>query len=149
MLFYYDDEIPFPLSADGEGYTLSASDRNPVLSLNDYHYWMASSVIDGSPFADDPSMVGTESIPSDDWTGNYKVYPNPSRRYLSVLSEGENISEAHHLTLTDLIGATLYEGIFTEVLTLDLSGILPSAGLYILNISGTEGTQSVKIIYTP
>ena len=149
MLFYYDDEVPFPLSADGEGYTLTASDRNPVLSLDDYRYWMASSVIDGSPFADDPSLVGTESIPSGDRSGLFKVYPNPSRRYLSVLSGEENISALHHLTLTDLTGAVLYEGDFTKDLTLDLNGILSSPGLYILNIIGTEGTQSVKIIYAP
>ena len=66
-----------------------------------------------------------------------------------MLSEGENISAVHHLTLTDLTGAILYEGTFAQVLTLDLSGILPSAGLYILNISGAEGTQTGKIIYTP
>jgi hypothetical protein len=66
-----------------------------------------------------------------------------------VLSEGENISTVHHLTLTDLTGAALYEGIFTKVLTLDLNSILFSSGLYILNINSAEGTQSVKIIYTP
>jgi hypothetical protein len=149
LLFYYDDEVPFPLSADGEGYTLTASERNPVLSLDDYHYWMASSVIDGSPFADDPVLVGTESIASDDATGLYKVYPNPSRRYLFVVPDGESIPGSHHLTLTDLTGTILYEGSFAQEITLDLENLLPSEGLYILNISGSLGAQSVKIIYTP
>jgi hypothetical protein len=149
MLFYYDDEVPFPLSADGEGYTLTASERNPVLSLDDYHYWMASSVIDGSPFADDPSLVGIESITADGGTGFYKVFPNPSRRYLFVVPEGETFPTSHYMTLTDLTGAKLYEGSFRENISLDLEGLLPSAGLYILNISSSQGAQSVKIIYAP
>jgi len=148
LLFYYDDEVPFPLSADGEGYTLTASESNPVLSLEDYHYWMASTVIDGSPFADDPSLVGMESV-NVSGTGLYTVYPNPCRRYLFVVPEGEFVSGGHHLTVTDLAGAVLYENTFPKDITLDLAGFLPSAGLYILNISGSSGVQSVKIIYTP
>jgi CotH kinase protein/Lamin Tail Domain/Chitobiase/beta-hexosaminidase C-terminal domain len=149
MLFYYDDEVPFPLSADGEGYTLTASERNPVLSLDDYHYWMASSVIDGSPFADDPSLVGIQSVTADGGIGLCRVFPNPSSRYLHVVPEGENIPVSYSLILTDMTGAILYEGSFRQDASLDLAGLLPSAGMYILKISSSLGSQSVKIIFEP
>ena len=149
MLFYYDDELPFPLSPDGEGYTLTASEKNPVLGLDDYHYWMASSVIDGSPFADDPGPVGTEAIAAEDASGLYKVYPNPSNRYLSIIPEGKNSSTGHRLILSDLAGKTIFKGTFRDEITLDLNGLLPSSGMYILNISGETGVQSSKILYMP
>jgi hypothetical protein len=149
MLFYYDDEVPFPLSADGEGYTLTSSEHNPVLNPDDYHYWMASSVIDGSPFADDPGVVGTESVTADNGAGFYKVFPNPSNRYLFIVPEGENIPGIQYLVLTDLTGKEFYEGYFRQDVSLDLEGLLPSAGLYILKISSSLGSQSVKVIYAP
>jgi hypothetical protein len=149
MLFYYDDEIPFPLSPDGEGYTLTASERNPVLSLDDYHYWMASSVIDGSPFADDPGPVEIEPVSVSGATGLYSVFPNPCSRYLHIVPEGGNNSGGHHLTLTDLTGAVIFKGTFLDDIALDLNGLLPATGIYILNISGAQGVQSMMIIYAP
>jgi hypothetical protein len=149
MFFYYDDDVPFPTSADGEGYTLTASQRNPVLSPDDYHYWMASSVIDGSPFADDPMFVGTESIPADNTGMLFRIFPNPAGRYLFVMPDGETNPGCHHLTVSGLTGIVYCENSFVQEITLDLNRVLPSAGLYILNISGPMGTQTVKIIYSP
>jgi hypothetical protein len=146
-MFYYDDEIPFPESADGGGYTLSASEANPTLGLDNYRYWMASSVIDGSPFADDPTLVGIESVAS---TGNgiFIMFPNPCSRYLIVENSDVKTSGRNHLTFISLAGQVVYECDFEDNITIDLAGILPVNGLYIVNIKGENINQTGIITWT-
>ncbi|MBN1416865.1 MAG: CotH kinase family protein [Bacteroidales bacterium] len=148
IFFYYDDEIPFPESADGDGYTLTASEANPTLGLENYRYWMASTVIDGSPFADDPSLVGIETV-SSMAAGTLRICPNPSSRYLFIIANGEAISDSYKLNIVSLTGSVVYECSFTGGITLDLPGILPSNGVYFLNIAGEKVIQTEKLIYTP
>jgi len=149
FMFYYDDQLPFPVSTDGEGYSLTASEKNPTLSLDDYHYWMASTRIDGSPFSDDHSMVGIESIAGMDGMNEFRLYPNPSSRYMIIEPDEENFSASNHLTITGLTGSVVYESWFTGTLKLDLAGILPAGGLYMVTIEGPAGMHAGKIIYAP
>jgi hypothetical protein len=49
----YNDQVPWPLSADGEGYSLVPKEINPVGDPDDPANWRASIHIHGSPGLDD------------------------------------------------------------------------------------------------
>jgi hypothetical protein len=148
LSFLYDDEIPFPEETDGEGYSLTSREKDPTGSLNDWRYWMASTVVDGSPFADDPSMVDTQPIAIQPGDG-FMVFPNPCTRYLSVRSMMEEVSAEAYLSVFSMTGALVYETRFDDQTIVDLQSILPASGLYMINIRSNEIIQTTKIIYTP
>jgi len=50
----YSDSLPWPVTADGPGFSLVPTDPLSSLSPNDPRYWRASSFPGGSPGADDP-----------------------------------------------------------------------------------------------
>jgi hypothetical protein len=54
--FTYDDQAPWPLSADGAGFSLVPIALNPALDFNTPANWRASSRSGGSPGADDPPV---------------------------------------------------------------------------------------------
>ena len=51
--FKYSDKSPWPEEADGKGYSLVSAYTNPTGSPNNYYYWNASGLINGSPSTDD------------------------------------------------------------------------------------------------
>lgn len=55
--FTYSDELPWPVAADGLGNSLVSVEHNPTGDPDDYTYWRASSLISGSPGADDPAST--------------------------------------------------------------------------------------------
>jgi hypothetical protein len=53
----YLDEYPWPLSADGDGYSLVPKDYMALMDQNNAHCWCASKKIHGSPASDDDNTV--------------------------------------------------------------------------------------------
>jgi hypothetical protein len=149
LSFTYDDKLPWPEMPDGYGYSLSAVEKNPTGDPDDYRYWMESTVVGGSPFSDDQSMVGIEPLTFDAGTGDFTVYPNPSSRYLFIKANSGNLSGMTHITIVNLTGSVVFEAFFTDALTVDLSASLPAFGLYIVNIDNENTRQTEKLIYTP
>ena len=56
----YDDDTPWPLAADGHGFSIVPVNLNTNLNSDNPAHWRASAAIGGSPGADDPAP----SIPS-------------------------------------------------------------------------------------
>ena len=54
--FTYDDQAPWPISADGGGFSLVPTALNPALDFNLPASWRASAQPGGSPGADDPPV---------------------------------------------------------------------------------------------
>lgn len=52
--FAYDDQAPWPITADGGGFSLVPKTLNPTLDFSDAANWRASALVGGSPGADDP-----------------------------------------------------------------------------------------------
>jgi hypothetical protein len=74
----YDDRYPWPLAADGEGYSLVPREEDPVQNQDDPGEWRASSVLNGTPGSDDPHISGV--FPARTMPGGYRLfqnYPNP------------------------------------------------------------------------
>jgi len=76
----YSDSYPWPVSADGNGYSIVSVDFNPVGSQNSPEKWRASVSVGGSPGKDD--ALTDEVVTLNDSFGSEKLtlcqnYPNP------------------------------------------------------------------------
>lgn len=84
----YDDIQPWPIEADGQGYSLVANEINSSGNMNDPSYWRKSYSIHGSPGKDDlPTSV-------DDYPNFikydfelYQNYPNPFNISTKIMYE--------------------------------------------------------------
>ena len=69
----YNDRNPWPLSADGIGYSLVTTEANPAGQQDAANLWRASASIGGSPGADDPEpgsrpgILINEALTHTDW----------------------------------------------------------------------------------
>jgi hypothetical protein len=75
----YDDQYPWPLSADGAGYSVVAREQNPYKDQNDAANWIASSEIHGNPGRNNIPVSVQEPLQQEIPT-EYKLlqnYPNP------------------------------------------------------------------------
>ena len=71
----------------------------------------------------------------------YQLYPNPTSGVIQINSLK---STKNNFQLTDIQGRILLSGTFEESVLLDLSKF--SAGFYTINIAGTQGNFSSKIV---
>ena len=75
----YNDKDPWPVTADGEGYSLVPKDPNPRTNQNDPANWQVSHNIHGSPGKDDEAITIVESK-LDRMPNRFQLdqnYPNP------------------------------------------------------------------------
>ena len=75
----YDDTVPWPSGADGQGYSLVPVENNPKGDQNNPAGWQASAGVNGSPGKDDPSSTDIKDEPVKPVSGFYLAqnYPNP------------------------------------------------------------------------
>ena len=74
----YNDQIPWPVSVDGDGYSLVWTNDTHNDDANDPLNWSASQNIHGSPGAEDPvKIISTDESNLPDKFELYQNYPNP------------------------------------------------------------------------
>jgi hypothetical protein len=144
--FQYFDIDPWATGPDGGGFTLSSVMRNPTGNPNDYSYWKASSVYNGSPFADDPGIA--DSKEELQLTGNSIVlYPNPTKGILylkvdAVISDGS-------IEVYTLSGTRIFESVINGNSMIDLNMLNINPGIYLIKIQFAGRNSVHKVIYQP
>ncbi|MGJ8725945.1 MAG: lamin tail domain-containing protein [Roseibacillus sp.] len=87
--FRYDDNVPWPESADGDGFSLvrldPQSDLDPTLSTS----WLASSAVGGSPGADDGLRFTGDPLADDDGDGYVAILEYAAGLSDDIPSHGE------------------------------------------------------------
>ena len=78
----YDDRVPWPVVADGEGYSMVPVMLNPTADPNDPHYWRASIYVGGSPGRDDILITATADMTKQN--NLYQNFPNPFKGITSL-----------------------------------------------------------------
>ncbi len=76
--FKYNDKLPWPEEADGDGYSLVSAYRSPTGDPNNSTYWIKSGAINGSPNAND--VVSNINQINNDVPTQFSLeqnYPNP------------------------------------------------------------------------
>jgi hypothetical protein len=145
--FQYFDIEPWATSPDGEGYSLSSVLRYPTGDPNKPGYWKASSVINGSPFADDPGIIDSnEEFHLSEHSE--LLYPNPTKGFL-YLKIDKPQSQAT-IEMYTLSGTQIFQSkIEGEYLVIDLASLNINPGLYILKFHLAERESVHKVIYQP
>jgi hypothetical protein len=106
---------------------------------------MASSLMGGSPFADDPGSAAAINNTSSN-RAVLDVYPNPSKGIFFV-NTGQN--ESYRLRIYDSKAKLVFGKQFEGIATIDLSAENLSRGLYILRVELPTEVISTKLIYLP
>ena len=60
LILRYYDTIPWPVEADGDGYSLVSVEANPTGDPNNHEYWTISKYLNGSPMANDENSIITD-----------------------------------------------------------------------------------------
>lgn len=144
MNFFYFDSAPWPSKPDGDGYSLSAAEINPLLDPSEYIYWTSSSKSGGTPFADNtvinPGQPG--SIPD----GYLLAYPNPTEGFLTLQQLSESETETMNLEVFDINGKIVYSAAISNPGSIDLSLKKLPAGIYFLKIAGSPFKSATRIV---
>ncbi|MCB9000293.1 MAG: CotH kinase family protein, partial [Bacteroidales bacterium] len=142
--FTYSDKSPWPVEADGSGYTLNSTLNNPVGDPNIYTYWRASHYKRGTPFSYDEYPNSIENKLSDEF--ELSLYPNPASEFVSIDIKSENQEEEFRIKIYSYAGVLLYDKVFENETTINLreNGIVP--GMYLLKIENSRHTETRKLI---
>ena len=144
--FLYSGLNPWATAPDGQGPSLSAALKLPTGNPADFNYWMASSVYDGTPFADDPGIIDTLDDPG---LSDYEValYPNPTKGLLHIKVEGAK-SEVQ-VEIFNLSGSMFYKKTMNPIDVINLSQLKIRPGIYLVNMKCNQKNLVRKIIYQP
>jgi hypothetical protein len=134
----YTDQFPWPISADGDGYSMVPLEQNPYNDQNNGANWMASTEIHGNPGRDNiPVSVKNpqQAIPAEyQLMQNYPNPFNPTTQINYSLPKNSFIT----LKVYNLLGQevkTLFEGYQQRgnyTVTFDGSGLASGVYLYCL-----------------
>jgi hypothetical protein len=115
--FHYNDIAPWPIEADGLGYTLVSVNPNPTGDPNDPAYWRLSTAINGSPGADDGGTgVSHEKQPQVFSNELGQNYPNPFNPTTMI---------PFQIVKSGLVTLTIYDLLGREVATLVNANLNP------------------------
>jgi hypothetical protein len=150
--FTYSDTLPWPVKADGEGYSLIAAEQNPHGNPDYVEYWTTSYHPNGSPGAEDlMSALETPVVLSGN-TINLEVYPNPVKSDINIdfsINTGGNIE----IGLVDVNGRFV-QRILNEYLPagkyhkiIHPGNLTMDPGIYLVVCKSASSFITKKIIY--
>ncbi len=152
----FDDNIPWPDSADGIGYSLVPKEINPTGDLNDAENWRVSLYAHGSPGYDDTEegyeQLTVDQIPELQIAHNYRyfrVYPNPVKTTATInlsLQKSEQVKISLFNTLGSRISTLLYELMPAGQQSIEINFDKFSEGLYLLMIETRDYCEVKRLI---
>jgi hypothetical protein len=144
--FMYYNTAPWATSPDGGGNSLTSGKVNPTGDPNNYNYWSASSVYDGTPFADDLGVVDTILDPADQ-DNLVTLYPNPTKGLLNLKVKDPNSTV--DIEIYNLSGTMLYKSSTVGTSSVDLRRLNISSGIYLVNTKLNQKKSVFKVVYQP
>lgn len=144
--FTYYDSSPWPKAADGDGFSLSTIIRNPNGNPADPAYWTISSIMHGTPFADDPGIIdSTDDLPV---SGNsVSVYPNPTKGLLYLKVDNEN--SGVQVKICSVSGSVIFQSVIVGNSVIDIGRLNIRSGIYMVHTKCNDKNTVHKVIYQP
>jgi hypothetical protein len=143
--FTYNDKSPWPLEADGLGYSLNSVMRNPTGDPNDYNYWKASQYYNGTPFADDLGVSveqpGIQKV-------SVNIYPNPANELLNISVKSEKNYENFRVKIYSYSGILMYDDKLNSENQVNLKEFGIGPGVYLVRIEGEQFLLTRKFVVT-
>jgi len=147
LSFSYDDEEPWPVLADGNGFSLTAGTKYPTGDPDNFEYWMPSSTKGGSPFTLDSLFTLNDHAPEFS-AKSISLFPNPVKDVLRIDANMPADNQIH-LQLYNGYGAIIYQARFNEYTEINFQSLNLVSGLYIVLIESGSYRYKQKIIYQP
>lgn len=142
--FTYLDYNPWATAPDGDGPSLSTVMRNPTGNPADASYWTASSVYDGTPFADDPGILNSnnELLVADN---SLVIYPNPTKGLLYL--KAADAMAGIQVEIYSLSGSLIFNSSVVGNSTIDLGELNIFPGIYMVKTKCNTQNLVHKIVY--
>jgi hypothetical protein len=144
--FMYSNSAPWASLPDGTGKSLTTKIVNPIGDPNTYNYWAASSVYDGTPFADDLGVVDTIIDPTDK-DNLVTAYPNPTKSVLNLKVKDANSIVG--IEIYNLSGILIYKSTAVRTSSIDFSRLNISPGIYLIDLNLNQKKSVFKVVYQP
>ena len=149
--FTYYDSIPWPVEADGEGFSLVSAESNPKGDPNSVDYWTISKYENGSPGTDDLGSITATTEIASSFNPDFEIYPNPATWSFNIdfnLKSDEKVE----ISIFDLNGRMLellvneqmqsgYQSKFIQPRNLQSSGVY----LVVLKTGNTFVTKKLVV----
>lgn len=145
LQFRYDDRYPWPVHADGVGYSMVPTKASPEIYPGLPEYWIRSAKIGGSPFANDGNSDIT--IVQESEISSLSIYPNPARDMIVVKMSGMEQYEEFEIGIYDLKGKKVFETSAINGSRIDLSYANMNSGMYIIDVAGKGFRERAKLIF--
>jgi hypothetical protein len=152
--FTYDDELPWPEEADGDGFSLVSAQINPTGNPNNVDYWKISKNKNGSPMDNDLGSVTGTTVVSTANRFEFRIYPNPSSSEINIefmLDEPEKIEiglfDINGRLIRILANEHLSAGYRNQTVSLTSLNLKP--GIYLIYVQTENEVSTQKIIYNP
>jgi len=148
LSFTYSDKSPWPVEADGKGYSLTSVDENPTGDPNNYAYWKSSTYMYGSPYTnDDKSAVGNDIVSNNRTIGMF-LYPNPTSGEITI-DLLNSTSEETKLFVYNMEGKQILCTTVSSGETIDLRKYVSDKGIYFMKAITGGRMITRKILFTP
>ena len=147
LSFTYSDDMPWPVEADGDGYSLVPRQVDPTDDPDLAAYWRRSANIGGSPFADDPVSTSAGEVFMEN-QGRLNIYPNPSNGVIvvSVCAECEGTIKLRFISMT---GTTVIVKDIEGTTVMDLSESGLATGVYTVVAEHRGVTYRARLVFLP
>jgi hypothetical protein len=150
--FIFHDSLPWPVEADGDGYSLVSVETNPTGDPNNHEYWTISKYLNGSPMADDESSIITDVFVAETREFELDVYPNPASASVTIdfsIDKNEKINiglyDINGRLIKTLVNEPLFEGFHSRHVSLNTLDIKP--GIYLITFQSESNVTTKKLIY--
>ncbi|MBN2521472.1 MAG: CotH kinase family protein [Bacteroidales bacterium] len=147
----YSPDYPWPVLANGFGYTLVPRVFNPDGDPSNKDYWRESLHLFGSPFTDDTDEIIEIISTSNQLIHEINVFPNPvhSNLYIYNLTQipiiGVSLINLNGQEIYELSGDLLIRNNGRIIINFDNLNI--NTGIYLLKILSAEKIITRKIVY--
>lgn len=146
----YNDKYPWPVSADGDGYSLVPRSTLPDVDFTDGANWRRSSYIHGSPGSGESTYDGNPEQPVN--ASAFYLYQNFPNPFNSTTTFRFYVPESSHVTVTiyNVLGkkiATPVNGSYIPgTYNVEWQADGQTAGIYICHIQAGNYTETKKCI---
>ncbi len=144
--FTYNDNSPWPVCPDGGGCSLNSVEKNPTGDPDNYTYWKASGVLNGTPFADDPFADSIDKSDIDDV--RVTIYPNPADNIVTISINPERKNENIRVKIFSLSGSLMYDNKLNAENTISLNKFNIGPGIYLVRLEGEKLLITRKLVVT-
>jgi len=145
--FTFSDDSPWPVEADGDGYSLVSKAADPSGNPDVATYWKRSMNKGGAPFADDPVSTAIDRL-INGVKGELRIWPNPTSGVV-VIDADEEIIGTMKLRFISVTGATALVLDVEGATLIDLSehGLAP--GVYTVTAWHAGISYMTRLVYIP